>query len=270
MVKIAVNRRRWLTVAVAPAAMALFTTRPVSAAEPLLVFAAASLADAVTEAGGAWERGGGTPLAYNFAGSNTLAQQIAAGAPAALFLAADEAQMEGAVAAGRVRAGTAVGLLGNRLVVVVPADHGVQLSAAADLLRFPRLAIADPEAVPAGVYARRWLEAQGLWERLAPRVVPALDVRAALAAVAGGHLPAGIVYATDAATSDRVAVAYAVPDGEAPPVRYFAAPVEGRREADAAALLRFLQGPEARRIFVRYGFTVLGAEPPPPTAPAGG
>ena len=228
----------WLAAALA--ALAVFTAGPLAAAEPLLVFAAASLADAVTAAGGAWERGGGAPLAYNFAGSNTLAQQILAGAPAGLFFAADEAQMERVVAAGRVRAGAPVALLGNRLVVVVPADHAVRLAAAADLLRFPRLALADPEAVPAGVYARRWLEGQGLWERLAPRVVPTLDVRAALAAVAAGHLPTGVVYATDAATSDRVAVAYAVPDGEAPPVRYWAAPVQGERGAEAAVLLHFL------------------------------
>ncbi|HUF77959.1 MAG TPA: molybdate ABC transporter substrate-binding protein, partial [Thermoanaerobaculia bacterium] len=170
--------------------------------EPLLVFAAASLADALEEAGAAWEEGHpDTPVAFNFNSSNDLARQIAAGAPAGLFLSADRERL---VAAGRADLTAAVALLGNELVVVAPAGSGTSVAGARGLLAFDRLGLADPEAVPAGVYARDWLEAEGVWDELSDRVVPALDVRANLAAVASGSVPAGVVYATDAGTSDRV------------------------------------------------------------------
>ena len=239
--------------------------------EPLLVFAAASLADVMAEAAAAWEAApGGGPVELSFAGSNDLARQIAAGAPADLFVAADRARLEAAGAGGRVDPERAVPLLGNELVVVVPASAGgaPTVAAARDLLAFDRLGLADPEAVPAGVYARSWLEAEGVWEELRDRVVPALDARANLAAVASGSVPAGVVYATDAAAtgclSERVRLIYRVPSGTgAPPVVYWAAPVEGRGSERAAALLDFLAGPEAAEVFRRHGFRHLPTEPRP-------
>lgn len=230
---------------------------------PLQVFGAASLSDALVEVAAAFEAAGGPAVELNLAGSNALARQIVAGAPADFFVSADAEQMKVVEAAGRVRRQDVSDLLGNRLVVVVPASSTAgPLADASGLEAFDRLALADPVAVPAGVYAQRWLEGRGLWPELEGRVVPTADVRAALAAVAGGHLPAGIVYATDAASESGVRVVYEVPEAEAPPIRYQAAPIIGAPAAAASAIAewqRFLRG-AAVPIFERHGFTVLGSE----------
>jgi molybdate transport system substrate-binding protein len=136
------------------------------------------------------------------------------------------------------------------------------LAAPAELRGVKRLALADPAAVPAGVYAKAWLEKQGLWKELEARVVPALDVRAALAAVEAGRVDAGVVYATDAAQSKRVRVALAVPEGEGPRIVYpVAALTRGKAPKGARAFVRFLQGEAARRAFERYGFIVIAGKP---------
>jgi molybdate transport system substrate-binding protein len=226
-----------------------------AARQEILVFAAASLSDALTEVGRVYEAAGGGRVAFNFAASNDLARQIEAGAPAALFVSANRAQAARLEKAGRVRPGESFPLLGNTLVVVVPrGSPAIPFSGAHDLLAFARLSLADPEGVPAGVYAKAWLTREGVWKQIAPRVVPALDVRAALAAVAAGNVPAGIVYATDAASSDQVRVIYKVPAEATSDLRYYAAPVAPDSPA-AAAFLTFLKGPKAREIFARYGFT---------------
>lgn len=252
---------RWLsallTVLLSLPATAQGPQAPARARQGVLVFAAASLSDALTEAGKAYEAEGGGPVRFNFAASNDLARQIAAGAPAAVFVSANQAQMENLEKAGKVRAGDAFALLGNSLVVIEPREgKGRPVGSARDLLGFERLSLADPAAVPAGVYAKTWLEHEGVWAQLSSKVVPALDVRAALAAVAAGNLPVGIVYATDAVSSNRVRVVYRVPAGATPGLRYFAAPVAPRSPA-AAAFAAFLKGPKARAIFARYGFTPL-------------
>jgi molybdate transport system substrate-binding protein len=243
----------------------LLASGPV-AAEDLNVYAAASLADALREAAQAWEKAGSGKVSFNFAGSNDLARQIEAGAPAHVFISANREQVDRLEKAGRVRPGTAFAVLGNSLVVIVPVGSKVQkLTGARDLLHFDRLALADPKGVPAGVYAKEWLERGKLWDQLSSRVVPTLDVRAALSAVASGNLPAGIVYSTDATTSSKVRIAYRVPPEAAPEVRYFAAPVTqkgGAPEPAAARFLGFLRGPEARAIFVRYGFTPVAQGKP--------
>lgn len=231
--------------------------------DPLLIFGAASLADALEEAGAAWEaRYPDPPVAFNFAGSNDLARQIAAGAPADLFVSGDRERL---VASGRADLGAAVALLGNELVVVAPASSEVTVSGARDLLAFERLGLADPEGVPAGAYARRWLETEGVWRELRDRVVPALDARANLAAVASGSVPVGVVYATDAAGSDRVEVLHRVPRDPGLEVVYWAAPIDdagGGRRAEAERFLAFLAGPEAGEVFRRLGFRhVPTAEP---------
>ncbi|MFL6259180.1 MAG: molybdate ABC transporter substrate-binding protein [Thermoanaerobaculia bacterium] len=223
----------------------------------ILVFAAASLSDALTEAGKAYEAGGGGKVRFNYAGSNDLARQIEAGAPAAVFVSANRAQMERLEKVGKVRAGDAFPLLGNTLVVIEPKKGKSRpVGSGRDLLGFDRISLADPAAVPAGVYARTWLEREGVWAQLSPKVVPALDVRAALAAVAAGNLPVGIVYATDALSSNKVKVVYRVPAESAPDLRYFAAPVAPGSPA-AAAFVAFLRGPKARAVFARHGFTPL-------------
>lgn len=223
------------------------------------VYAAASLSDVLDEQSTAFRSA--HPFArveFNFGGSNILARQILHGAPANLFIAADDIQMRLLEEAGRVEAGSAVPLIANRLVVVVPAAAKEKtLGGAEDLLRFRRLAIADPQGVPAGVYARTWLEREGMWKRLEERVVPVLDVRAALSAVASGNLPAGIVYATDAASSKGVRVVYEVPEDRAPRVLYYAAVIGGSNHL-AEFFLDFLSSPRAAEIFRRHGFLTVG------------
>ncbi len=230
---------------------------------PVLVFAAASLADALQAAGAAWERRHpATPIQFNFAGSDSLARQIAAGAPADLFVSADRAQLD---RAERTEPGHSVALLGNQLVVIAPRGSDARVTSAADLLSFERVGLADPEGVPAGQYARSWLQEAGVWERLAPKVVPALDVRANLAAVASGSVPVGVVYATDAVAGDsagRVRVVYRVPPTAAPEIVYWAAPVEDGR-AGGRAFLEFLLSPEAAQVFRGYGFRHLPSRAAP-------
>jgi molybdate transport system substrate-binding protein len=159
--------------------------------------------------------------------------------------------------AGLVQAGERVDLLSNRLVVVVPVPVATVLATADDLLGVRRLALGDPEAVPAGIYARLWLEKRGLWERLGGRVVPTLDVRAALAAVESGNADAGIVYRTDAAISKRVRVALEVPAEEAPRIVYPVALLTTSRGPAARAFFEHLRSPEARAVFDRLGFEFL-------------
>ncbi len=229
--------------------------------EPLWVFAAASLADVVGEIGAEYERSTGVVVRCSYAGSNTLARQIAAGAPADLFLSADRAQVRQLEEAGRVESGSAFAFAANSLVVVGHRDaEAVQLNSPSDLLRFKRLAIADPRAVPAGVYARRWLEAEGIWDTLAERVVPTLDVRAALAAVAAGNAPAAVVYSTDAETSSRVVVIYRPSSPRVPEVRYWAVPIlanGGQPHSRLEPFVDLLRGEAAARQLAAHGFEAV-------------
>ncbi len=223
----------------------------------LVVFAAASLSDALAEIARAFEAGGGRHVQLSFGGSNDLARQIRAGAPAEIFVSADARRMNELEQAGLVRRQERFDLVSNRLVVIVPAVSSHPFGKAEDLLLAQRIALADPDAVPAGIYAREWLQRRGLWDRLRARVVPALDVRAALAAVASQAVDAGIVYRTDAAVSDRVRVALEVPAEESPRIVYPAALV-GTPSAAARAFFAYLRSPEARAVLSRFGFEPLG------------
>lgn len=243
---------------------ALAAAQP-AAAEPveLTVYAASSLREALQELAPAVERATGARLVFNLGASNDLARQIVAANKADLFFSADEGWMDHVAAAGLVDAGSRRSPLANRLVVVVPADSPLQISAAQDLAlpAIRRLALANPEAVPAGKYARAWLESQGQWTAVAERVIPALDVRAALAAVESGAVDAGVVYRTDAVQSRRVRVAYRVPEGEGPRITYALAALRSRPSLEAArAVVAWLCGPEAAAAFGRFGF-VTGAAP---------
>jgi molybdate transport system substrate-binding protein len=144
------------------------------------------------------------------------------------------------------------------LVVVVPATTTALLSGPGDLLKVRRLALADPQAVPAGVYARMWLESIGLWDEMEDKVVPTLNVRAALSAVESENADAGIVYRTDAGVSKRVKVAFEVPRGQGPFIVYPLAPLAGSTKAATGELVRHLTSAEARVVYGRYGFVVLG------------
>jgi len=226
-------------------------------AEDVNVYAAASLTEALQEAGRAFEKESGHRLVFNFGGSNDLARQIKAGAPADVFFSADAAQMDGLQAAGLVRPQDRLNVLSNVLVVVTPLASSRKLATPRDLLGVDRLALADPEGVPAGVYARKWLESLGLWQPIQGKVVPTLDVRAALAAVEAENADAGIVYRTDASVSRRVRVAFEVPREQGPAIVYPLAPMAASKKPATAALVRYLASEGARAVYRRFGFVVL-------------
>jgi molybdate transport system substrate-binding protein len=227
---------------------------PTRAGDEVLVFAAASLTDALQEIGRDFEARNRVPVRFSFGASSDLARQIKAGAPADVFFSADTIRMDELERAGRVERGGRREFLGNLLVVVVATGSAYRLREPRDLLSLPRLAIADPEAVPAGVYAKKWLAAEGLWNDLASRVVPTLDVRAALAAVETEAVPAGIVYKTDARVSKRVRIAYEV--SGRPEILYSLARISGSRKKAAADFVRYLESRESAAVFVRYGFVI--------------
>ena len=226
-------------------------------AEEVLVFSAASLTDALKEVGRGFEAATGHTVAFNFGASSDLARQIKAGAPADLFFSADLARMDELEQAALLRPEDRVSLLSNVLVVIVPAGSPAVVRAPSDLAGFRRLALANPESVPAGVYARRWLASLGLWESLKDRVVPTLDVRAALAAVEAENAEAGIVYRTDAALSKRVRVALEVPRDQGPKITYALAALAGPGRAGARALRAYLASPAGLEVFRRHGFEII-------------
>ncbi len=225
-----------------------------------VVMAAASLQEALTAAADAWTAKGHARPLLSFAGSSALARQIVAGAPADLFLSADEPWMDAVAKAGLLRPGTRATLLGNRLVLVGPASGRLRLTPApgfplARALGGGRLALADPDAVPAGKYAKAALTALGVWRGVAGRLAPAENVRAALALVEHGAAPLGIVYATDARASKRVRVVGVFPASSHPPIRYPVALLKASRHPDAMGFRNFLASREGRAIFARYGFS---------------
>ncbi len=236
-------------------------------AEEVLVFAAASTTDALQALAPAFQQASGHRVRFAFGASSDLARQVVAGAPADAFLSADEAKMDSVDRAGLVQAGSRVDLLSNRLVVVVPAGSALEVAGPADLKGLKRVVLAEPAAVPAGVYAKAWLTQAGVWADVAPRVVPAVDVRAALAAVEAGRADAGVVYATDAAGSRKVRVAFTVPEGDAPRIVYPAAALtQGKSPAGGLALVRFLQTEASRKEFRRLGFLDASAAKAAPDA----
>jgi molybdate transport system substrate-binding protein len=230
------------------------------AAKPITVSAAVSLTDALSAIAEEYGREGRGSVRFNFAASNVLARQIVAGAPVDLFISADEAQMDAVAAAQLLTEGSRVDLLRNQLAIVVPSDRPRRLTGPRDLTNaaFRRIAIGDPAAVPAGVYAKTWLEKEGLWEALEPRMVPSGSVRAALAAVESGAADAAIVYRTDARVALKATVAYVVAADRGPRIVYPAALVRGSAaQAEARRFLDYLRGGNAARTFERFGFALV-------------
>ena len=228
-------------------------------AAELNVAAAASLTDALQEIKTAYESSGGDTIVLNLGASSALARQIEEGAPVDLFLSADEAKMDTLEKHGRVLAGTRRSVLSNTLVVVVPADSTLRLASPADLVNpgIRHLALAEPQSVPAGVYAKEYLRGLKLWDQVIDRVVPTENVRGALAAVETGNADAGIVYRTDAGISRKVRVAFEVPRAEGPRISYpFAVTAGSRRPEAARRFLAYLESPAALAIFQRYGFLI--------------
>jgi molybdate transport system substrate-binding protein len=238
------------------AVLSLLAAGSAASAAEITVFAAASLADALSEIGKSFGSATGHHVVFNFGASSDLARQIRAGAPADVFFSADEAQMDVVTRAGLVRPAERVDVLSNTLVVVVPARTPRRLQSPSEIAQFERLALADPQAVPAGVYAKKYLEQVGVWARLADRIVPTLNVRGALAAVESENVPAAIVYRTDAAVSSRVAVAFEVPRAAGPAIVYVMAPL-AKASAPARLFADELASSRVTRVYQKYGFIVL-------------
>ena len=232
---------------------------------PVVVFAAASLRDIASEVAAAFEDQRQARVVFNFAGSNTLAQQIDAAPAADVFLSADQKWVDFLDEAGRLAPGARRGLLSNRLVLIAHRDAAINVPKPVDLIEadYRFLAVADPEAVPAGRYARALLERRSvagadLWQQLAERIAPALDVRAALALVESDREILGIVYRTDALSSKQVQILYEFPPIDEVPITYWGALVAGGDAPGLGALfLDFLEGPEATAIIARHGFVPM-------------
>jgi molybdate transport system substrate-binding protein len=228
----------------------------------ITVFAAASLTDSLKEIAALYEARTGRTVTVSFGSSAILARQIDQGAPADIFLSADEGWMDFLQKENRLAAGTRRNLLGNQLVLIAAHRNAapVRIAPHFDLrgaLKGGRLAVADPASVPAGKYARAALIRLGVWDSVASQIVPAENVRVALEYVARGEAPLGIVYATDAKIGRDIAVVGVFPANSHPPIVY---PMAATRTAGpgARSFLAFLEGPKARKVFEKDGFTVLG------------
>lgn len=235
----------------------LLAALPAAAGE-IVVFAAASLTNVMQEQAAAWEKAGGEKVIFNFGASSALAVQIVAGAPADLFFSADEAKLDQLEKKGLLVAGTRRRLLSNTLVVVVAADSTLAIASPQDLVKQVRvLALAEPQTVPAGIYAKEYLRGAGVWSQVIGKVVPTDNVRAALSAVEAGNADAAIVYRTDAAISTRVKIAWEVPVADGPKISYPLALVAGtQEEAAARRFADFLALDAGREIFRRHAFLV--------------
>ncbi len=241
-------------------AFGLFATA--SRAAGVSGFAAAALTDAFQQAGAAYKQDTGHVVAFSFAASSALARQIENSSGADIFISADTDWMDYLDKRGLIARGTRVDLLGNKLVLIAPADSKSKIVIAphfalAGALGRGKLALADPASVPAGIYAKAALTKLGVWDSVAEKVAPAENVRVALAYVARGEAPLGIVYATDARIEPQVRIVAAFPDGSYPKIVYPAALTKDAKP-EARAFLKYLSSPSARAIFLRYGFTPLG------------
>lgn len=241
-------------------ALMLVGVMPTAAqARPPLVLAAASLQESLTAAADAWAAQGHSRPTISFAASSALARQIEAGAPADLFISADEEWMDYVALKALLRPATRVSFLTNQLVLIAPRDSRIALRLApgvplARALGDRRLAIADPAAVPAGRYAKAALTSLGAWPSVEPKLARTENVRAALALVERGEAPLGIVYATDARASTKVRVVGQFSAASHPPISYPVALLATAASPDAEPFRRFLISSPGRAIFRRFGF----------------
>jgi len=254
---------RW-ALSMVPAALAtavmLGSFTPARAAD-LTVFAAASTIEAVDDAVQAFERETGAKVATSYASSGTLAQQIERGAPAHLFISADTKWMSYLDQRKLLAPGTRGKIFENRLVLIVPYDSSRSIAVEpdmplSDLLGDGRLAIGDPDYVPAGEYAKAALQTLNVWPTVERKLAPAQDVRAVLALVERGEAPAGIVYATDARASKKVRIVGVFLQSSHPPIDYEMAVVAAHATEDAKKLRAFLASGKAREIYAGHGFAV--------------
>lgn len=231
-------------------------------AREVTVFAAASMTDAMKDVSVEWAKAGHEPPRLSFGSSSTMARQIEQGAPANLFVSADLKWMAYLIGKQLIATDTRIDLLGNTLVLIVPANRprqvviGPDLDLAALLGADGRIATGDPAHVPVGLYAREALTRLGLWAAITPRLARTEDVRTALLLVERGEAPAGIVYGTDAAASTGVMIAGTFPPDSHKPIIYPFAVTRAGDTKETRAFMTFLTGPHARAVFVRRGFKV--------------
>jgi len=234
-------------------------------AADVLIFAAASTAPALDAVIAAFDPG--TQVIASYAASSALARQIEHGAPADLYLSANSAWMDYLDDRGLIQNGTRCDLLGNELVLIAPADSSLSIDRFSNVTDLPallaggRLALGDPDHVPAGIYARQALQSLGLWQGVADHLAPVADVRGALALVARGETPLGIVYASDAKGRGDVGIVASIPPSSHAPIRYAVALVGEGDNLHAQAFLTYLSGPAARAIFRARGFGVMACSP---------
>ncbi|NBJ11877.1 molybdate ABC transporter substrate-binding protein [Microvirga sp. SYSU G3D207] len=231
-------------------------------ARDVVVFAAASLKNALDDAAAVWMRDTGRRVVASYAASNALAKQIEAGAPADIFFSADPDWMDYAASKGLIRPESRISLLGNSLVLIAPKESAMQVELKpgfdlAALLGSQRLAMGHVNAVPAGKYGKAALEHLGAWAGVRDKVAQTENVRAALLLVSRGEAPLGVVYKTDAISDPNVAIVATFPEGSHPPIVYPVALTKDSAHPDAAALLAFLRSDKARPFFEKQGFTLL-------------
>jgi molybdate transport system substrate-binding protein len=258
------TRRSWLALLVAAGLASTAGALPAAAqGKDVVVFAAASLKNALDDIAGQWQRETGKKVVISYAASNTLIKQIEQGAPADIFISADLDWMDYGQQKDLIKPDSRSNLLGNRLVLIAPKDSSVSANIQpgfdlAALLKGGRLAMGNVDAVPAGKYGKASLEKLGVWDSVKDKIAQAESVRAALLFVSRGEAPLGIVYQTDATADPSVKIVGTFPENTHPPIIYPVALTKESTNADAQAFLNYLRSPAARAAFERQGFAVLG------------
>src|SRR5215467_14406595 len=253
------KRRSWLGLAVALS----FVPGLAQAQNNVVVFAAASLKNALDEIATTWSKDTGKPLPkISYAASSALAKQMEQGAPADMFISADLDWMDYVQGKNLIKNDTRFNLLGNKIVLIAPKDSktanlAIKGDDLAKALAGGKLSMANIDAVPAGKYGKAALEKLGAWNAVKDSIAQAENVRAALLLVARGEAPLGIVYSTDAASDPNVKIVATFPEDSHPPIIYPAALTKDSKNADAKAFLDFLRSAKARTSFKKQGFTVL-------------
>ena len=263
----AINRRAWLdrmAITVATAVVLTSASAPAKAQDgDVVVFAAASLKNALDAINAQWQKETGKKAAISYGASPALAKQLEQAAPARMFISADLDWMDYVAQKNLIKPETRSNLLGNRIVLIAPKDkaQAIEIKPGFDLAKIVgdgRLAMANVDAVPAGKYGKAALENLGAWASVSSKVAQAENVRAALLLVSRGEAPAGIVYQTDAASDPNVGIIGAFPENTHPPIIYPIALTTNATHPDAAALLAYIRSDRAKPLFEVQGFTVLG------------
>jgi molybdate transport system substrate-binding protein len=257
------KRRSWLGLAVALSLVPGLVPVQANAQNNIVIFAAASLKNALDEIAAAWSKDTGKPLPkISYAASSALAKQMEQGAPADMFISADLDWMDYVGAKNLIKNDTRFNLLGNKIVIIAPRDSkttnlAIKGDDLAKALAGGRLSMANVDSVPAGKYGKAALEKLGTWNAVKDSIAQAENVRAALLLVGRGEAPLGIVYSTDAAAEPNVRIVATFPDDSHPPIIYPAALTKDSTKTDAKAFLDFLRSAKARSAFEKQGFTVL-------------